>query len=482
MSIRSPRLAVDVQHHLSLSTAVLDEATGAIARGSMAGESTAKLKEGAAILERIRLYLTREAARRPSRQSFTGPLLQLSAGAEGDQMLLAPVNPLPARQRQPRTPKPLQLINLATDPERAEILSRTTQERKDLAYVPSFLAFLSFPAWPVGPTLESWLAWAVTHDLPIPRAGAIGDKPGVPRITKTVKDQWTQWAATRSVPLPPDATTYLRRSGFHKLEIVNSESCGIPYGIYPRHLIEAIATYVTQRKRKPNVDLKTVQLGKNFHDVIKTITGKNITYGIRGNRERFRRQFWATISSRIYWWQDVRRYAPGELPTPYDFVTGWQRSLLFELADPGEAHSTRDLFEWGTTLTLGERFLHDILDHSMQTDARISRKLADDGDCLSYDIYQWLSYRANGLKLERRIQLEPLSWDMLKIQFGSSYSEMKYFRRSFLHALRKVQVYYPKMSWKLVQDRSDKRINRLHITLKDTSVTRAYTGQRPASA
>jgi hypothetical protein len=359
----------------------------------------------------------------------------------------------------------LRLLELEQSERRGKILTSTAQERKELCYTPTFLCFLSLPASRVEAPVKEWLQWAKAHGLPT------GPRDTQKWLAKATLDGWRAWAAANQVEVPADPSVFTRVTGHHRLDIQGSPRYGIMYGTYPRQLIDGFATYVTQLKNK-GLDTRKIVLGQNFNQTMKKVLG--VEY-VTGNLALFQHQYWATVSSRIYWWQDVRKYANGGMPPPYDFVSYWKRSALWE-ANSEDPDAKRAPFDYGTTLTLGDQFHHDLLHHAPQMDLGCLRWLSKGGACLPPDLYRWLSYRANGLKRERRIKLEPLSWDLLKMQFGTSYAETKYFRREFLDALKRVQLVYPKMQWEEIADRSDKRLKRLHLTLKDTSVSGPFTG------
>lgn len=289
-----------------------------------------------------------------------------------------------------KAPAGMQLVEMALSPERARILSYTAQEDDALAYYPSFLCCVALPA-------------------------------------KRVKEP-----------------VYDRESGPYKLRIVSAY--GIPYGIYPRLLIAAITTYVTKRKND-KLDTRKVYLGADFNKCVRDLLGADyITGGKNGNLTRFKQQYRSTITSRIYWWQN--KYSR-RMPAPYDIAVDWQEALEAtpQLEDHvlWKAHREQtdgqDGINFSTTLTLGEYFHQDIIDHSPQIDARIFRELTKSGACLPGDLYVWLTYRANALKSEYRFELK-LGWDTLKMQFGSGYADMRVFRQKLIPALHRVALYY----------------------------------------
>jgi hypothetical protein len=319
-----------------------------------------------------------------------------------------------------RAPRPagMRLVEMALSPERAEILARTAQEKNEkgkdaLAYYPSFLCCVTLPV-------------------------------------KRVKEQF-----------------YERESGPYKIRIVGAYD--VPYGVYPRILIAAITTYVTKRK-KANLDTRKVYLGADFNSCVRELLGaEHITGGRNGNLTRFKQQYKSTITSTIYWWQN--KYSR-RMPKPYDIAVDWDEAVQHppQIEDHvlWKAHREQiDDFNFSTTLTLGPYFHADICEHSPQIDARIFRELTKSGACLPGDLYVWLTYRANALKSEHRYELR-LSWDLLKMQFGSGYADMRIFRQKLIPALHRVALLYRGFTFEEVG-------KQMVFTLRRTSVAGPLT-------
>jgi hypothetical protein len=314
----------------------------------------------------------------------------------------------------------LRLVEEGLSPERQDIRARTAQEAQALAYYPSFLCCVTLP------------------------------------------------------PSRVDQPIYERESGPFKLRIVSA--FGVPYGIYPRILIAAITTYVTKRKNRGE-DTTKVYLGPNFNSAIRAMTGiEYLSGGPRGQLTQFKRQYRATITSRIYWWQN--KYSQ-RMPAAYDIASDWMEAAKVPPAiedhvlwkanqvETEKRQGGADPIEYNTTLTLGKYFHQDIVNHSPQIDGRIFRELAKGGACLPVDLYVWLTYRANALKSEHRFELT-LSWDLLKMQFGATYADMKGFKRRLIPALHRVALYYHGFSFAELN-------GKMIFTLRRTSVAGPLT-------
>jgi len=314
---------------------------------------------------------------------------------------------------QGKRPSGMKLVEMALSPERAQILACTPQEDEALAYYPSFLCCVTLPA-------------------------------------KRVKEP-----------------VYDRESGPYKLRVVSAY--GVPYGKYPRLLIAAITTYVTKRKNA-GLDTRKVYLGANFNECVRELLGVDYLSGGRnGNLTRFKQQYRSTITSRIYWWQN--KYSR-RMPMPYDIAIDWAEAVNNppQLEDHilWKAHREQvDDFNFSTTLTLGPYFHEDIVEHAPIIDARIFRELSKSGGCLPLDLYVWLTFRANALKSEHRFELR-LSWDVLKMQFGAGYSDMKGFRRFLFPALHQVALLYRGFTFEEVG-------KQMVFTLRRTSVAGPLT-------
>ena len=333
---------------------------------------------------------------------------------------LPPSDSAPSRQP---SAEELQLLALDLSPERQDMLERTAQEARDLAYYPSFCCCVALP------------------------------------------------------PSKQEGTLYERISGPYKLNILSPPCYGIPYGIAPRQIIAAITTYVTQRKTNGE-DTRKVYLGRSFSDMVKTMTGVEdaaLGGGKRGKLTQYRRQFPALVTSRILWWQN--RFS-GNMPVPYDIASNWleQQPLPPEIEKHvlWKAHQEEidAPFNFRTTLTLGEYFHRDILEHSPVIRGGIFRLLAKTGACLPLDIYVWLTYRAATLGKHHRDSLT-ISWELLKMQFGSNYESnkvgMRNFKAKFLEAFARVQKLYPEASISVGS-------SAVQFTLTNTSVSKQVQG------
>lgn len=255
-------------------------------------------------------------------------------------------------------------------------------------------------------------------------AGAIGYYPRV----------------TCQIALPSSRFTgneYERSSGDFHLSVQSPRILGVPWGIYPRGVLSWIASDVTRRKNQGE-DTRHISFGRSLAEFIQKVSGTTTTSGGEfGNIRNFKLQLASLLGARIFYWYDGK--VPGADAMQFrSMEIASQGNLLWHpqvIEQPG-------LFQ--STITLGEAFHQDILDHAVPVDERALRALWP--ACLPTDIYVWATYRAYAMQKQRRRILD-LSWVQIKQQFGPEYADMRSFRSKFLQALKRVQVVYAEMEF-----------------------------------
>jgi hypothetical protein len=222
---------------------------------------------------------------------------------------------------------------------------------------------------------------------------------------------------------------YERHSGQYHLIIQSPRRFGVPWGIYPRGIFTWLVTEIKKRKNVHRVN-RTLGLGSSLAEFMERVTGSRaMSGGAFGNVPRFKHQMFSLLTSRILWWKDT------EDSTQYRSMEVSSGGNLFwnpQSADqPGLIQST---------VEIGEMFWEDCVKHGHPIDIRVIRGLWP--NCLAIDLYTWLSYRAYVCLKIHRHQL-PISWFMLKTQFGPHYKTMRQFKWYFLQALKDVLRLYP---------------------------------------
>jgi hypothetical protein len=89
-----------------------------------------------------------------------------------------------------------------------------------------------------------------------------------------------------------------------------------------------------------------------------------------------------------------------------------------------------------STVTLGEAFFKEIINHPVPVDIRALKSLSKSP--MALDIYIWMTYRMSYLTKPITIP-----WDKLQLQFGSDYTRTRDFKRYFLSQLKAVSIVYP---------------------------------------
>ncbi len=90
---------------------------------------------------------------------------------------------------------------------------------------------------------------------------------------------------------------------------------------------------------------------------------------------------------------------------------------------------------WESIVTLSEEFYKEITQHPVPINMQALSALK--GSSLALDIYCWLTYRMSYLKHAIEIP-----WELLALQFGSDYTELRDFKKNFLWQLHKVLTIY----------------------------------------
>lgn len=244
---------------------------------------------------------------------------------------------------------------------------------------------------------------------------------------------------------------YEQDRGVYHLSVSAPKAFGVPWGIYPRGILNWMVTEVV-RKKNEKKNSRVLELGLSLADFMGKVSGtRTFSGGKTGNIRPFKRQLASLLASRIFFWvgsnpaPDVT-YQSMEISSSGNLM--WHPVLIDQ---PGLIQST---------IELGEKFHEDCLKHGYPVDIRIIRSLWP--NCLAFDIYVWLTYRAYTLAKDRRWSLD-LSWQSLKLQFGHQYKDMKGFRMKFLDALSRVGRVYRDMEFKEIEKGINFRFKRPSI-------------------
>ena len=173
----------------------------------------------------------------------------------------------------------------------------------------------------------------------------------------------------------PKSNEFTRVNGQFTLTMFAPRSIGLPYGSVPRLVLAWITTEAV-RTQQPTLDLGP-SLTQFMRHLELTATG-----GRYGSITRLRDQMQRLLATSItgiysgpdHWRLDAFRVA--------DAAKLWWRPNDLDPADPRN---------WVSTLTLGETFYRDIIEHAVPVDLRVLKVLRPSP--LALDIYCWLTYR-----------------------------------------------------------------------------------------
>lgn len=197
----------------------------------------------------------------------------------------------------------------------------------------------------------------------------------------------------------------------------NSKNIGLPYGAKPRLVMAYISSEAIKTRSRDII------LGRSLSGFMHQL-GLVPTGGRWGTipmlREQMRRLFSATVAFQY----------DGKTARVEKGFRIASRTVLFW--EPKSPHQTT---LWESIVTLTQEFYEEIIERPVPLDMRALSALK--GSSLALDIYCWLTYRMSYLKRPTEIP-----WELLAMQFGSDYAELRDFKKNFLKQLRKVAVIY----------------------------------------
>jgi hypothetical protein len=216
----------------------------------------------------------------------------------------------------------------------------------------------------------------------------------------------------------PHAPQHVRSNGALTLTMMAPPVVGLPYGSLPRLLLSWVTTEAVRSKQR------RLLLGNSLRAFMAQL-GLNPSGGRRGDITRLRNQ--------------MRRLFASSISCVYDGPGGWAMANV-NVADTAELwwdpKQPDQMDLWDSTVVLGERFFEEIVRRPVPIDTRALKALTRSP--LAIDLYVWLTYRMSYLK-------EPTTvpWELLSLQTGAHYKEVRQFRRFALRALPKVTAVYP---------------------------------------
>lgn len=214
---------------------------------------------------------------------------------------------------------------------------------------------------------------------------------------------------------------YERRNGSFVLSMVAPSKIGLPWGSYPR-LIVAWMTTEVQRTRE-----RTLVLGPSLGGFMRDlgITPSAGRWGTKTRvRDQLRRLFACSISGHF-------------TTASRDGGLNFQIAESYDLWWDPQTEDQAAL--WQSTVTLGERFYRELLEHPVPISLDALRALRRSP--LALDIYVWLTHRMSYLN-----EATSIPWVVLQTQFGADYANTpqgnRHFRYEFKRQLRRVLDHY----------------------------------------
>ena len=227
---------------------------------------------------------------------------------------------------------------------------------------------------------------------------------------------------------------WMRRTGNSSLvlqpgwDAEKDQSIGYPYGTIPRLLLFWVITEAVQKKSRRLV------LGRSLNEFVRAVgldinTGGGKRSDSKRLKDQMRRLFRCHISFQAV--ETDQQGAHGER---------WQD---MPIAPDGELwwhpHPDQNAL-WESWIELGEKFFNAVIASPVPVDMRALRALKRSP--LALDLYALISYRAFVI-VQKKLPPQFLSWEQLRRQFGTDYSDVKDFKRKTAAALRKIATIYP---------------------------------------
>ena len=218
-----------------------------------------------------------------------------------------------------------------------------------------------------------------------------------------------------------------RRNGNYSLSIMAPSSIGLPYGTIPRLLLAWLTTEAVKTKSRE------LELGDSLSGFMAELDMMP-TGGRWGSITRLKDQ-----SRRLFASSITAVYENGPGFAVINQAVADRAQFWWNNKHPEQAGL------WKSTVTLSENFFNEVIDRPVPIDMRAIRALKKSP--LALDIYSWLTYRMSYLKSPTVIP-----WAGVAMMLGSSYAELRDFKKSFLNELRKVLLVYPNANVEVLPD------------------------------
>ncbi|MBL6459284.1 hypothetical protein JMJ55_28590 [Belnapia sp. T6] len=204
---------------------------------------------------------------------------------------------------------------------------------------------------------------------------------------------------------------------------------GVPYGAWARLILLYLQTQAIR------TGSREVKLGRSMREWLGRM---GMSWGGETGRAIKEQALRISASSLRFFWegQDAQEWEAGR------FV---RSGLRFYSLPSCERAWQNEI--WEDRVVLDETFYNALCQHSVPLQETALRQLADRS--VSLDVYVWLAYRFNSLKVRT-----PIRWAALKDQFGTHDSRLSNFKRDFKKALAAAVAAYPEARVDLADDDS----------------------------
>lgn len=235
-------------------------------------------------------------------------------------------------------------------------------------------------------------------------------------------------AYTSIIPHSYINNIYFKRSnGYTSLKIIADPEYGLPYGLIPRIVMIWLCTEAKLTK-SPKLNL-----GKNQNEFLKKL-GFASTGGINGTINRVKNQIIKLFHSTI--------------TITYNKKNTHKINNL-NIIDNGVFYWKNKNFFWNNNILLSKIFYNKIKYNSLPIDLNVIKIMRSS---LAIDIYIWLTWRTRIIKNKKSVLI---SWKILKLQFGSNYSNNKKglsnFKIEFIKKLKYVCFFYTKVNIEILK-------------------------------
>ena len=220
---------------------------------------------------------------------------------------------------------------------------------------------------------------------------------------------------------------FTRINGNYSLSIMAPSAIGLPYGSIPRLLLAWVTTEAVKTKSRE------LELGDSLSGFMAELDMMP-TGGRWGSITRLKDQ-----SRRLFASSITAVYESGPGFAVINQAVADRAQFWWDNKHPEQAGL------WKSTVTLSENFFNEVIDRPVPIDMRAIRALKKSP--LALDIYTWLTYRMSYLKSPTVV-----SWAGVAMMLGSSYAELRDFKKAFLNELRKVLLVYPNANVEVLPD------------------------------